>query len=122
MPDNRDSDREDRFDSDEDDDRRPRRRRSRDEDFDDDDDSPRRPDIPNYLVHSILCTLFCCMPFGIVGIVYASNVNAKLASRDYRGAKQASDSAKMWCWLSFGSSFVIVIIAFAVGILGAVNN
>src|SRR5438128_1439779 len=35
--------------------------------------------VPNYLVQSILCTLFCCLPFGIVAIVYAAQVNSKVA-------------------------------------------
>ena len=34
--------------------------------------------VPNYLAHSILATLFCCMPFGIVSIVYAAQVNGNL--------------------------------------------
>ena len=127
MPDYREPDREDRFDFD-DDDRGPRRRRARDddEDDDDDDDYPRRPDIPNYLVQSILCTVFCCMPFGIVGIVYAASVNSKTASRDYRGAKQASESAKMWCWVSFGSHLALIVIylvvLFAIGFGAAARN
>lgn len=37
----------------------------------------------NYLVESILVTIFCCQPFGIVGIVFASQVNSKHASGDY---------------------------------------
>src|SRR3982750_4359636 len=28
-------------------------------------------DIPSYLTQAILCTLFCCVPPGIVAIVYA---------------------------------------------------
>src|SRR5882724_11600119 len=31
--------------------------------------APAEP-VPNYLVQSILCTLCCCLPFGIVAIVY----------------------------------------------------
>ena len=38
--------------------------------------------IPNYLVHAILCTLFCCLPLGIVAIVYAAQVNTKAAAGD----------------------------------------
>ncbi|HEX3998915.1 MAG TPA: CD225/dispanin family protein [Pirellulales bacterium] len=62
----------------------------------------RGPDIPSYLVQSILATCFCCMPFGIVAIVYAAQVGSKLAVGDYSGAQLSSDSAKMWCWISFG--------------------
>ena len=58
--------------------------------------------VPNYLVQSILTTLLCCLPFGIVAIIFAAQVNGKLAGGDYAGAVQASKQAKMWCWISFG--------------------
>ena len=49
----------------------------------------------NWLVESILVTIFCCLPFGIAGIVFASQVNGKFASGDYAGALQSSkDAAK----------------------------
>ena len=44
-----------------------------------------QPDVPNYLVPAILTTVFCCLPFGIVSIVYAAQVNGKVA----RGTAQA---------------------------------
>ena len=62
--------------------------------------TPRRH-VPNYLVQAILCTLFCCLPFGVVAIVFAAQVNGKLAAGDYAGAASFSDSARMWCWVSF---------------------
>lgn len=52
--------------------------------------------VPNYLVWAILTTVFCCIPFGIVSIVYAAQVNAKLAGGDYRGAIDSSSKAKTW--------------------------
>ena len=57
-----------------------------------------RPNVPNYLIQSILVTLCCCLPLGIVGIVYASQVNAKLAAGDVAGAEVAAGNAKKWCW------------------------
>src|SRR5262245_2690227 len=51
-------------------------------------------EIPNYLVQSILVTLFCCLPLGIVSIVFAAQVNSKVAAGDYAGAQKASDQAK----------------------------
>ena len=44
----------------------------------------------NWLVESILATIFCCLPFGIAGIVFATQVNSKYDSGDYAGALQAS--------------------------------
>ena len=37
-------------------------------------------DVPNYLVWAILATIFCCIPFGIVAIVYSSQVSGHLAA------------------------------------------
>jgi interferon-induced transmembrane protein/uncharacterized protein DUF4339 len=62
--------------------------------------------VPNYLVPAILATLFCCLPFGIVSIVYAAQVNSKLAAGDYAGAMEASQKAKTWAWWSFGIGLI----------------
>ncbi len=71
-------------------------------------------EVPNYLVQAILCTLCCCIPFGIVAIVFAAQVNGRLAEGDYAGAVQASNQAKLWCWIGFGLGLVgnAVIAAF----------
>jgi hypothetical protein len=66
--------------------------------------------VPNYLVQSILVTLFCCLPFGIVAIIYAAQVNTKLQAGDYDGAAQASKMAKTWCWASFGAGLAFTIL------------
>lgn len=63
----------------------------------------------NYLVESILVTIFCCQPFGIVGIVFASQVISKYVSGDYEGAKRASKDAKKWMTWGFVSGLVIAI-------------
>ena len=42
--------------------------------------------IPNYLVQAILVTVFCCLPFGIPAIVFAAQVNSKVAAGDIHGA------------------------------------
>src|SRR5512135_824417 len=62
--------------------------------------------IPNYLVQAILCTIFCCLPAGIVGIVYAAQVNTKVALGDLAAAQALSRKAKTWCWVSFGVGLV----------------
>ena len=58
--------------------------------------------VPNYLAQAILVTIFCCIPFGIVSIVYAAQVNGKLTAGDTEGALQSSKNAKTWAWVSFG--------------------
>lgn len=71
------------------------------------------PQIPNYLVQSILVTLCCCLPLGVVAIIFAAQVNSKLAAGDIAGAQEASRKAKMFCWIAFGLGLVLTVIWFA---------
>ena len=67
--------------------------------------------IPNYLVQSIFCTLCCCLPLGIVAIVYAAQVNSKLAAGDHHGALDASQNARTWCWVAFALGLISCSVA-----------
>ena len=51
---------------------------------------------PNYLVWSILVTLFCCLPFGIVSIVYSSRAESQWSAGDYEASVKSSRNAKLW--------------------------
>jgi hypothetical protein len=44
-----------------------------------------------------------------VAIVYAAQVNAKVAAADIEGAKALSRKAKVWCWVSFGTGLVTTV-------------
>jgi uncharacterized membrane protein YvbJ len=63
--------------------------------------------IPNYLVFAILTTAFCCLPFGIVAIVYASQVNGLVAAGNIQAAKDSAKKAKLWCLVSAGISAAV---------------
>jgi hypothetical protein len=82
-------------------------------DYDDLDFRRERANVPNYLVPAILCTLCCCMPAGIVAIVYAAQVDTKANAGDVEGAERASNTAKLWCWVSFGLGLIGVPIGVA---------
>ncbi len=69
----------------------------------------------NYLVQSILVTLCCCLPLGVVAIIFAAQVNTKFAAGDLAGAQEASRQAKMWCWIAFGLGLVGIMIWLLVG-------
>ena len=77
--------------------------------------------MPTYLAQAILCTLFCCLPAGIVAIVYASQVNSKLGVGDYAGAQLASKNAKTWIWVSFGIGLAVALI-YAMVAIAAVSS
>ena len=78
------------------------------------------PNIPNYLVQSILVTLCCCLPLGIVAIIKASSVNNLIANGDYEGAQAASDEAKKWCTYGLVLGIISNLLVVGLQIIGAV--
>ncbi|HEX6914889.1 MAG TPA: CD225/dispanin family protein [Chitinophagaceae bacterium] len=74
----------------------------------------------NWLVESILVTIFCCLPFGIVGIIYASQVSSKFAAGDHQGALNASRDAAKWTkigfWVGLSVLILYIIAVFAFGL------
>lgn len=75
---------------------------------------------PTYLWQSIMCTLLCCLPFGVVGIVFAAKVDSLAAAGNMPAALEASNKAKFWCWMSFGSSLAVVALYIFAGVLSAI--
>ncbi|UGU16967.1 CD225/dispanin family protein [Sinomicrobium kalidii] len=65
----------------------------------------------NHLALAIVSTLLCCMPLGIVSIVYASRVKAYM-NGNYNEARRASKNAKIWALVSIGSVFGITVLLF----------
>ncbi len=50
----------------------------------------------SYILWSILTTIACCPPFGLVAMFYASQVSRKWAAGDHEGARAASRRARGW--------------------------
>lgn len=71
---------------------------------------PHPPNVPNYLVQAILVTLFCCLPVGIASIVFAAQVNGKLAAGDHQGALDSSRKARTWAWVALwaGAAWAVI--------------
>jgi len=80
------------------------------------------PSVENYLVFAILATVLCCLPAGIVAIVYASQVNSKAQSGDMAGALEASKNAKLWCWISAGTGLAVGVIWGLLAALGTLSH
>lgn len=79
-----------------------------------------RPNIPNHLVKAIITTLCCCLPLGIVAIVFAAQVNGKLDAGDYAGAQKTSDQASLWGNIAIGLGVLSWIIGIAIQVLAVV--
>lgn len=52
---------------------------------------------PTNLVWAIIATVLCCLPAGVVAIVYALKVTNKYREGDIEGAKRASETGAWWC-------------------------
>ncbi|AKK02248.1 CD225/dispanin family protein [Corynebacterium epidermidicanis] len=72
----------------------------------------------NYLVWAILSTIFCCLPAGIVSIVFASQVNGRWDAGNYEGARDAAKKAKTWAIIS---AVVGIIFSVIYGIMVAMG-
>ncbi len=66
--------------------------------------------IQSYLWQSIVVTLLCCMPFGIVGIVNAAKVEGLVKKGDIAGAQTASEAAKKWTKIGFIVGLVVQLL------------
>ena len=83
--------------------------------------------VKNYMAFSIITTILtticCCLPFGIVAVIYSSEVNSRLRMGDIKGAIETSKKAKMWNIISLLLSlllFIIGIVIFFVGVLSSI--
>lgn len=82
--------------------------------------------VPNYMVPAII-SIFCCWPLAIAAIIFASQVNSKVAAGDVAGAQDASKKAKMFSFIAIGLGllgWVIAIIYWIVviGFVAATNT
>lgn len=71
--------------------------------------APQRP--KDWLVESIIVTLLCCLPFGLVGIINASSVNSRYDAGDFDGAQRASAEAGKWTKIGFWCGLVPILLA-----------
>ena len=73
-----------------------------------------------YLIFAIISTLLCCLPLGIVAIVYASKINSLQRNGDYAGAQNAAKKAKMFTIIGTVVALVVsifyIIFAIVIGI------
>ena|SRR6185369_16625471 len=85
--------------------------------------------VPNYLVPAII-SLFCCLPIGIVGVIFAAQVNGKVAAGDTAGALDSAKKAKMFSFIAIGLGLLgivgyvlfVVIMGVGMGLAGSSSN
>ncbi len=85
--------------------------------------------VPNYLVPAII-SLFCCLPLGVVGVIFAAQVNGKVAAGDTAGALDAAKKAKMFSFIAIGLGLLgiigyvlfVVVMGVGMGLAGSSSN
>jgi hypothetical protein len=75
-------------------------------------EQPHVPEPKTWLVEAVLVTLFCCLPFGIIGIIKASNVSSLYTQRRYAEAQEASAQAGKWVKWGFAVGLIYVVLVF----------
>ncbi|GGH47932.1 hypothetical protein IA57_00210 [Mangrovimonas yunxiaonensis] len=74
-----------------------------------------KPTRPNsYLALAIISTILCCLPAGIVSIIYATKVNTLYEDGKYDEAEKASKNAKTWGIVSIALAVLIYVVVFAI--------
>lgn len=73
--------------------------------------------VPNYLVPAII-SIFCCWPLAIPAIIFATQVNGKVAAGDIAGAQEASKKAKMFAFIAIGLGLLGILIYIIMLVLG----
>ena len=75
--------------------------------------------VPNYLIPAIISAI-CCLPLGVVSIIFAAQVNGKVAAGDTAGALNSSKKAKMFSYIAIGLGIALWVcyFIFGAGIVG----
>lgn len=73
------------------------------------------------LVLSIIVTILCCLPFGIIGIIYASKVDSCWNAGNFDEARENSRKAKTWALVGLVLGFVTYLIYILLIFLGVLD-
>lgn len=75
-----------------------------------------------YLVLSIISTLCCCLPFGVVGIVFSAKINSSMTAGNLEEAQNNAKMAKIWIIVSFAIGILTWLIYMILIVTGAVSG
>lgn len=75
-----------------------------------------------YLILSIISTLCCCLPFGVVGIVFSAKINSAMLAGNLEEAQNNAKMARIWIIVSFAIGILTWLIYMVLIVTGAVSG
>ena len=75
-----------------------------------------------YLILSIISTLCCCLPFGVVGIVFSAKINSAMMAGNLEEAQNNAKMARIWIIVSFAIGILTWLIYMVLIVTGAVSG
>lgn len=75
-----------------------------------------------YLILSIISTLCCCLPFGVVGIVFSAKINSAMLAGNLEEAQNNAKMARIWIIVSFAIGLLTWLIYMILIVTGAVSG
>ena len=75
-----------------------------------------------YLILSIISTLCCCLPFGVVGIVFSEKINSAMLAGNLEEAQNNAKMARIWIIVSFAIGLLTWLIYMVLIVTGAVSG
>lgn len=95
--------------------------------------APSAPDgakIPNNMVLAIIASVVslfgCCIPWGVISLIFAMQVDKKQAAGDIAGAEKSAKTAKMIAWITIVLAILCLIANIVFGglafLMGAMGN
>jgi hypothetical protein len=72
----------------------------------------------NWLIESILVTILCCLPLGIVGIIHATKVDTFWSTGQREEAYKASQEAGKWVKIGAISGFIAIVLYIILMVFG----
>jgi len=72
------------------------------------------------IIATVVSVLFCCLPHGLISLIFALQVNKKAAAGDIQGALNSAKQAKTWAIVSIIVAVIGLVVGLFFGVLNAI--
>ena len=76
--------------------------------------------VNTWLIPSVLVTMFCCLPLGIVSIIYAAGANDALSHGNFELAREKAAVAKTWFFVALAGGILSNVLGFVIWLFSVI--